>query len=263
MFDLTGRMNASILAAFSKSQAIIEFDMTGKILHANENFCRALGYELAEIKGKHHRIFVDPSESTEQAYQNFWEKLGRGEFDAGQYKRIAKGGREIWIEASYNPVFVGKRLVKVVKIATDITAQKIKAMEDAGKLSALSRAQAVIEFTPRGEILTANENFLKTLGYQSQELVGRHHSLFCEPGYAQSEDYASFWRRLAKGEYISDEFLRIGKGGRQVWIQATYNPIFDLNGNVFKVVKFASDVTPGCRTSKRWPLPYVTSRTEI
>ncbi len=244
MFDLIGRVNASILDAFSKSQAIIEFDMKGNILHANENFCRALGYELSEIKGKHHRIFVDPAESAEQAYGHFWEKLGRGEFDAGQYKRIAKGGKEIWIEASYNPVFVGKRLLKVVKIATDITAQKLKAMEDAGKLSALSRAQAVIEFTPHGEILTANENFLKTLGYQAQEIVGRHHSMFCEPGYSKSEDYALFWQRLAAGEYISDEFLRIGKAGKQVWIQATYNPILDFNGKVFKVVKFASDVTP-------------------
>jgi methyl-accepting chemotaxis protein len=233
----------AVLAAMNKSQAIIEFDMSGKILTANPNFCQALGYQLSEIVGQHHRLFVDPAEASSEDYRNFWVKLGRGEFDQRQYKRIGKGGKEVWIEASYNPVFRGGKPYKVVKFATDITAAKLRAAEDAGKLDALSRAQAIIEFTPNGEILTANQNFLSALGYQLAEIQGKHHSMFCDSAYTGSEDYRRFWQRLAGGEFVADEFLRIGKGGRKVYIQASYNPIFDMNGKVFKVVKFATDVT--------------------
>jgi methyl-accepting chemotaxis protein len=241
-FGLGGNAKA-VLSAISKSQAIIEFDLTGKILTANPNFCQALGYQFSEIVGQHHRMFVDPVEVSSADYREFWAKLGRGEFDSRQYKRIGKGGKEIWIEASYNPVLRGGEPYKVVKFATDITAQKLKSAEDAGKLSALSRAQAVIEFTPNGEIQTANQNFLSTLGYQLSEIQGKHHSMFCDTAYTSSDEYRRFWQRLAGGEFVSDEFLRIGKGGKKVYIQASYNPIFDMNGKVFKVVKFATDVT--------------------
>ncbi|MNX54248.1 Biofilm dispersion protein BdlA [compost metagenome] len=233
----------AVLAALSKSQAIIEFDLSGKILTANENFCRALGYELSEIVGRHHSMFVEPSVVSSQDYKAFWSKLSAGQFDQRQYKRIGKGGREVWIEASYNPVFRRGKPVKVVKIATDITDRKLKAAEDAGKIDALSRAQAIIEFSPDGEVLTANENFLAALGYSLAEVQGRHHSIFCEPAYTQSPQYKQFWERLAGGDLVADEFMRLGKGGRKVFIQASYNPIFDLNGKVFKVVKFATDVT--------------------
>ncbi|WP_425904003.1 methyl-accepting chemotaxis protein [Agrobacterium radiobacter] len=233
----------AVLAALSKSQAIIEFDLSGKILTANENFCRALGYELSEIVGRHHSMFVEPSVVSSQDYKAFWSKLSAGQFDQRQYKRIGKGGREVWIEASYNPVFRRGKPVKVVKIATDITDRKLKAAEDAGKIDALSRAQAIIEFSPDGEVLTANENFLAALGYSLAEVQGRHHSMFCEPAYTQSPQYKQFWERLAGGDLVADEFMRLGKGGRKVFIQASYNPIFDLNGKVFKVVKFATDVT--------------------
>ncbi|MBY5771662.1 PAS domain S-box protein [Rhizobium leguminosarum] len=233
----------AVLAAMSRSQAIIEFDLTGKILTANANFCAALGYQLSEIVGQHHRMFVEPAEASSADYREFWAKLSRGEFDRRQYKRIGKGGKEIWIEASYNPVFSGGKPYKVVKFATDITKQKLQSAEDAGKISALSRAQAVIEFTPKGEILTANENFLSALGYQLAEIQGRHHSMFCESAYANSDDYRRFWERLSGGEFVADEFMRIGKGGKKIYIQASYNPIFDMNGKVFKVVKFATDVT--------------------
>ncbi|MBX4925911.1 methyl-accepting chemotaxis protein [Rhizobium binae] len=233
----------AVLAAMSRSQAIIEFDLTGRILTANANFCAALGYQLSEIVGQHHRMFVEPAEASSADYREFWAKLGRGEFDQRQYKRIGKGGKEIWIEASYNPVLRGGKPYKVVKFATDITRQKLQSAEDAGKISALSRAQAVIEFTPKGEILTANENFLSALGYQLAEIQGRHHSMFCDSTYANSDDYRRFWARLSAGEFVADEFLRIGKGGKKVYIQASYNPIFDMNGRVFKVVKFATDVT--------------------
>nr|WP_236760044.1 PAS domain-containing methyl-accepting chemotaxis protein [Agrobacterium tumefaciens] len=233
----------AVLAALSKSQAIIEFDLSGKILTANENFCRALGYELSEIVGRHHSMFVEPSVVSSQDYKAFWSKLSAGQFDQRQYKRIGKGGREVWIEASYNPVFRRGKPVKVVKIATDITDRKLKAAEDAGKIDALSRAQAIIEFSPDGEVLTANENFLAALGYSLAEVQGRHHSMFCEPAYTQSPQYKQFWERLAGGDLVADEFMRLGKGGRKVFIQASYNPIFDLSGKVFKVVKFATDVT--------------------
>jgi methyl-accepting chemotaxis protein len=233
----------AVLAALNKSQAIIEFDLTGKILKANENFCNAVGYQLSEIQGQHHSMFVDPTYAASAEYRDFWAKLGRGEFDQRQYKRIGKGGKEIWIEASYNPVFKGGKPYKVVKIASDITAQKIRSMEDAGKLDALSRSQAVIEFTPNGDIIWANENFCNAVGYQLSEIEGKHHSMFCDGVYARTDAYKQFWADLASGKFQSDEFKRIGKGGTEIWIQASYNPIFDEQGKVFRVVKFATDVT--------------------
>ncbi len=238
-----GSDEKAVLAALGKSQAIIEFDLTGKVISANENFCRALGYDFAEIQGRHHSMFVEPSYSNSADYREFWARLGRGEFDRRQYKRIAKGGREIWIEASYNPVFANGQALQSHKIATDVTAQKVKSMEDAGKLAALSRSQAVIEFSPSGEVLTANDNFCSALGYQLSEIAGKHHSMFCDSGYANSPSYRQFWIDLAAGRFQSDEFKRIGRGGKEIWIQATYNPIFDEQGKVFRVVKFATDIT--------------------
>ncbi|QFY61530.1 PAS domain S-box protein [Rhizobium grahamii] len=232
-----------ILNAISKSQAIIEFDLKGNVLRANENFCAAVGYSLSEIVGKHHSMFCDPSHAATHEYREFWARLGRGEYDTGAYKRLAKGGREIWIQASYNPVFKHGRPYKVVKFAADITDVKMKAVEDAGKLDAISRSQAVIEFNPKGEILTANENFCGALGYSLFEIAGKHHSMFCDPAYTRTEEYANFWRRLAQGEFIANEFVRYGKGGKEIWIQAAYNPITDANGKVYKVIKFATDVT--------------------
>jgi methyl-accepting chemotaxis protein len=243
MMGSSGADAKAVLQAMGRSQAIIEFKLDGTIITANENFCRALGYSLAEIVGKHHRIFVDPIESGRPDYQDFWTRLASGKFDRRQYKRIAKDGREIWIEASYNPVFKHGKPYKVVKFATDITEQKLKSAEDAGKLDAISRAQAVIEFTPQGHILTANENFLNALGYELSEVQGKHHSMFCEAAYTAGMEYREFWAKLASGQFISDEFMRLGKGARRVYIQASYNPIFDMNGKVFKVVKFATDVS--------------------
>lgn len=233
----------SIMDALSRSQAIIQFDLTGKILTANKNFCATLGYDLNEIVGKHHSMFVDPEEVESTEYKQFWRDLATGKFDRRQYKRFGKDGREIWIEASYNPVFKGDKPIKVVKFATDITESKIKAIEDSAKLSAISRSQAVIEFTPDGKILTANENFCGTLGYQLSEIVGKHHKIFCDSAYVTTPEYAAFWRDLAAGEYCSNEFMRISKSGEQVWIQAAYNPITNDRGEVVKVVKFATDVT--------------------
>jgi methyl-accepting chemotaxis protein len=235
---------ASQIAAINKSQAVIEFTPDGKIVHANANFLNALGYSLDEIKGQHHSMFVDPAYRQSAEYRQFWEKLSRGEFDAAQYKRIGKGGKEIWIQASYNPLFDRSgRVTGVIKFATDITADKLKNADFEGQLAAIHKAQAVIEFTLDGKILAANENFLKTLGYSLDEIKGRHHSMFVEPGYAQSAEYKHFWEKLGRGEFDAAQYKRIGKGGKEVWIQASYNPIMDASGKPFKVVKFATDIT--------------------
>ncbi|MCM2457058.1 PAS domain S-box protein [Rhizobium sp. CG4] len=237
----------AVLTALGGTQAMIEFDPSGKILSANDNFCRALGYSAAEIIGKHHSIFCDPKYSGSQDYRKFWQDLANGKADARQYKRIGKGGTEVWIQASYNPVIIGGKVQSVIKIATVITEAKLKSAEDAGKINAISRAQAIIEFTTTGQIITANSNFLNCLGYRLEEIKGKHHSMFCEAAFRDSADYATFWKKLAAGEFIAQEFKRIGKGGKPVWIQASYNPILDEEGNVFKIVKFATDVTERVR----------------
>ncbi|UXT42898.1 PAS domain S-box protein [Agrobacterium tumefaciens] len=242
-FSKLGLDASAVLDALSRSQAIIEFDLTGKILKANDNFCKAVGYQQSEIVGRTHSMFLSPEDAASPEYKSFWAKLSRGEYDQGQYRRRARNGDEIWIEASYNPVFRFGKPYKVVKIATDITSIKRKSAEDDGKLAALSRAQAMIEFTPDGKILSANENFLSTLGYTAEDIIGKHHSMFCEPAYAQSQDYRDFWKELGKGHFSTGQFMRLGKDGKRVFIQASYNPIIDDRGRVFKVVKFAFDVT--------------------
>ena len=248
MFNFQGnaeRQNAlAQAAAISKSQAVIEFNLDGTIITANPNFLAAVGYALEEIKGKHHSMFVEPATRDSSAYREFWASLNRGEFQAAQYKRIAKGGKQIWIQASYKPIFDAKgKPIKVIKFATDITAQKIRSMEEAGKLAAISRAQAVIEFNMDGTIVTANENFLGAMGYSLDEIKGKHHSMFVTQGDRDSAAYREFWARLNRGEFQAAEYKRLGKGGKEVWILATYNPILNEAGKPFKVVKFATDVT--------------------
>ena len=234
----------SIVSALDKSLAIIEFDLNGKILDANDNFCQAMGYERSEIVGQHHRMFVDPEYAKSAEYREFWAALGRGVFESREYLRYAKGGREIWIQASYNPVTDRSgRPVKVIKVATDITEAKRKAMEDDGKLVAGSRSQAVIEFDLQGNILTANKNFCAALGYDLAEIKGRHHSMFVDPDFAKSPDYQAFWERLRGGEFIAGEFKRVGKGGKAVCIVASYNPILDHTGKPIKFVKIATDLS--------------------
>ena len=231
-------------AALDRSQAIIEFKPDGTIVWANENFLGAVGYALNEIQGQHHSMFVDPDYANGAEYRDFWTRLARGEFQAAEYKRFGKGGKEIWIQASYNPIS-GRdgKVYKVVKFATDITEQKLKSFDFEGQIAAIHKSQAVIEFEPNGTILTANENFLATMGYGLSEIQGQHHSMFAEPGVAATAEYRQFWEALGRGEYQSDEYKRVGKGGKEVWIQASYNPILDHEGNVLKVVKFATDIT--------------------
>jgi methyl-accepting chemotaxis protein len=230
--------------AMNKSQAVIEFKLDGTIITANQNFLDAMGYRLDEVAGKHHQMFVTPELRDSPDYHAFWAKLNRGEYQAAEYKRLGKGGREVWIQASYNPILDGAgKPVKVIKFATDITERKIRNMEDAGKISAIGRAQAVIEFNLDGTIITANEYFLATVGYGLDEIQGKHHSMFVAPSERDSAAYREFWAKLGRGEFQSAEYKRFGKGGKEVWILASYNPILDDAGKPFKVVKFASDVT--------------------
>ncbi|WP_036295437.1 PAS domain-containing methyl-accepting chemotaxis protein [Methylosinus sp. PW1] len=243
-----GAEEKGVLEALDRSLAIIEFDPLGNVVGANENFCRLLGYAPADIIGRHHRLFVDPAYAAGPDYAQFWAKLGRGEYDAGEYRRIGKDGKEVWLQASYNPVRNSRgQIRKVVKVAADITAEKLKSSENQGRLDAISRAQGVIEFETDGAIISANENFLAVVGYRLDEIKGRHHRMFVDPAYAESAEYREFWSRLNRGEYIAEEFRRIGKGGREIWLQASYIPIFDMDGRVVKVVKFATDVTERVR----------------
>ncbi|PHS04017.1 MAG: chemotaxis protein [Blastopirellula sp.] len=233
-----------VFDALSKAQAVIEFNMDGTIITANDNFLGAVGYSLNEIQGQHHRMFVESSFAQSGEYKAFWDKLNDGIFESAEYKRIGKGGKEIWIQASYNPILdLNGKPFKVVKYATDVTEQKLKNADSDGQIEAIGKAQAVIEFNMDGTIITANDNFLGAVGYTLDEIQGQHHRMFVESSFAQSGEYRAFWDKLNKGVYEAAEYKRIGKGGKEIWIQASYNPILDLNGKPFKVVKYATDVT--------------------
>jgi methyl-accepting chemotaxis protein len=236
--------DASKVAAVDRVQAVIEFDLDGTILTANQNFLNVLGYSLPEIKGKHHSMFMEPSQRDSSAYREFWAALNRGEYKAGEFKRLGKGGKEVWILASYNPLLdeTGKPF-GVVKYATDITEQKLQNADYASQIAAIGKSQAVIEFNMDGTIITANDNFLRVVGYTLAEIKGKHHSLFVAPSERDSAAYREFWASLNRGQYQTAEYKRVGKGGKEVYIQASYNPILDLNGKPFKVVKYAADVT--------------------
>jgi methyl-accepting chemotaxis protein len=236
--------SAAQLEAINRSQAMIEFETDGTIITANDNFLGAMGYTLDEVRGKHHSMFVDDAYARSPEYKAFWERLGRGEYVTDEFKRLGKGGKEVWIQASYNPILdLNGRPAKVVKFATDVTCQKVRNADYEGQLAAINKSQAVIEFEMDGTIITANDNFLGAMGYSLDEVRGRHHSMFVDDEHARSADYKAFWERLNRGEYATDEFKRLGKGGKEVWIQASYIPILDLNGRPAKVVKFATDVT--------------------
>jgi methyl-accepting chemotaxis protein len=243
---------AAKLAAIDRSQAVIEFELDGKIVTANQNFLDVLGYRLDEIQGKHHSMFVDPKEAGSPDYRKFWDELRAGKFQVAEYKRIGKGGKEVWIQASYNPLLDRRgRPYRVVKFATDITEQKLQNADRAGQIQAIHKAQAVIEFDLTGKIIDANENFLNALGYRIEEIVGNHHSMFVAEEDRRAQAYRDFWAALARGEFQAAQYRRIGKGGREVWIQASYNPILDMNGRPFKVVKFATDITAQIEEQRR------------
>jgi len=234
----------AIHSALNRAQAVIEFTLDGYITHANENFLAVMGYTLEEVVGQHHSMFCEPSFEQSAAYVDFWADLASGKIERAEYKRIGKGGREVLINASYNPVLDAEgRVHKIVKFATDVTAEKARTAELAGLVDAMQKAQAVVEFDMDGLLVNANENFLNLMGYAIDDVRGEHHRVFCDDDYAASLAYRKFWQKLNRGEFDCGRYRRLGNNGKVVWIQATYNPILDLNGNPVKVVKFATDIT--------------------
>ncbi|PPT88657.1 chemotaxis protein [Xanthomonas arboricola] len=245
--DFEGRIDA-----IDKVMAVIEFSLDGTVLDANENFLAVMGYRLDEIRGKHHGMFVDAQTRQSAAYRAFWDKLGRGAFDAGRYKRLNKDGSEVWIQASYNPVLDEHgRPYKVVKYATDVTRQVIDSADADGRIQAIDKVMGVIEFDLQGRVLSANDNFLAILGYSAEEAIGQHHRIFVDASYGASEDYRHFWAKLARGQFDAGRYRRLRKDGSPVWIQASYNPILDVSGRPYKVVKYATDVTDQVRSAER------------
>jgi methyl-accepting chemotaxis protein len=234
----------AVVSAISKTMAVIEFDMQGIVLSANATFLSLMNYRLEEIQGKHHSLFVDEVTKRSKDYREFWAKLNEGRHHQAEYKRLGKGAREVWIQASYIPVQdVNGKFYNVVKIATDVTQQKLMAADYAGQIAAIGKSQAVIEFDMDGTIRTANDHFLAAMGYRLGEIQGQHHSIFVDQVTKGSKEYRDFWLKLNNGQYQQAEYKRLGKNGREVWIQASYNPILDLNSRPFKVVKYATDVT--------------------
>ncbi len=232
------------LAAIGKSQGIIEIALDGTVLKVNQVYLDMLGYKESELLGQQVGMVLDQKFAKSDAYKALWSKLVNGGTDMGQYKRIAKGGKEVWIQASYNPIYdLNGKPYKIVNYTIDITAQKMQAADNAGQLAAISKIQGVIEFDLTGKITAVNDNFANVTGYNENEIVGNHHSMFVEQVYKTSHEYKSFWEKLARGEADAGQYKRIGKGGKEVWLQASYNPIFDMNGNPFKVVKYATDIT--------------------
>ncbi|KAF1010468.1 MAG: Biofilm dispersion protein BdlA [Pseudomonas fluorescens] len=232
------------LAAISRSMAMIEFDRNGVILDANPNFCKTMGYSVEEIRGKHHRIFCEESYAKSDDYAKLWRDLAEGESLSGTFMRLNKFGKEVWLEASYMPVFDADNQVQsVIKVASDISARIHREHENQSLIDAIGRSMAVIEFTPQGQIINANENFLRTVQYSLGEIVGQHHSMFCHRHETESPAYKAFWASLNRGEYHSHRFERKNKYGQTLFLEASYNPIFDASGRLYKVVKFASDIT--------------------
>ncbi|MFK7990492.1 MAG: PAS domain-containing protein, partial [Sandaracinaceae bacterium] len=248
-FDFT----AAERDALSRSMAKIVFEADGTIVEASEKFLQAVGYTEAEVVGEHHRLFVDPEEARSPAYTRFWEALRAGEAQSETFRRFGKGGQEIWIEATYTPVAgPDGHVERVVKFAADVTAKTTRAADRTSRLSAIHRSQAVIEFGLDGVVQKVNDNFLSALGYEREEVVGHHHRIFMDKEEAAGPSYEEFWRDLASGEVKSGQFRRIAKGGADVWIQATYNPILDPSGRPYKVVKFATDVTERVTSLRRF-----------
>ena len=223
---------------------MVEFTPDGHILTANTLFLERMGYTLAEIVGQHHSLFCTPDMVQSPQSREFWQRLNRGEGFSDKFLRVAKHSRPIWLEANYVPVQDRHgRVIKIVKLASDITAHIMDAQEQRAMTTAIERSMAVIAFNLKGEVLMANDNFFNTMGYRADEIIGRHHSLFCPPEMRTSEAYRRFWHKLNQGEYISGQFERVNKQGNTVWLRATYNPVFNSAGELYKVVKFATDVT--------------------
>ncbi|HEG2606471.1 TPA: PAS domain-containing protein [Campylobacter lari] len=233
-----------ILNAISKTMAMIEFQTDGTIISANENFLKTMNYSLDEIKGKHHSMFCLPEVVKSQRYVDFWRDLKSGKSRNGLFRRIAKGGKDIYLEANYLPILnQNNEVYKVIKFANDITQRHYEMLDLKNTIDAANRSMAIIEFNPYGEILNANENFTQTMGYSLSEIKGKHHSMFCEEKFRNSKEYTIFWEELRSGKFQSGKFIRFGKNNKLIHLEASYNPIKNDDGEIYKVIKFATDIT--------------------
>jgi methyl-accepting chemotaxis protein len=236
--------DAARWAAILQAGAVVEFDLDGTVLAANDSFLHATGYSLTEILGRHHSLFIEPGVRAHDEERQMWAKLQRGESVSGIFRRMGKHGREQWYHCVYTTV-VGPdgEPLQIVAYASDVTPTQCRMNDLESQLAALQKSQAMVEFDLNGTVRWANDCFLRAMGYSLDEVQGKHHSLFVDPAERQSPDYREFWERLARGEFQRAEFRRIGKGGQEVWIQGTYNPIHDLQGKPYKVIKIATDIT--------------------
>lgn len=241
----------ALMGALENSMAVVELELDGRFVRANDKFLATMGYRAEELAGKTHRDFCDPEIARSSGYADLWASLRAGRFISGTFKRVARSGRSVWLEASYNPVVDAQgRTVKVIKYALDVTQKVLLENEIRSKLNAVDRAMAICEFDPAGQVLAANENFLQVMDYALAEIKGKHHKSFCESSLVNTTEYSEFWRRLNTGEFLGGQFKRIGKNGRVVWLEATYNPVFDADGKLYKIVKFASDITTKVETQE-------------
>jgi methyl-accepting chemotaxis protein len=234
------RLNTE-LQAIQQHLAMIEFTPEGEILQANQLFLNVVGYTLDEVKGRHHRMFCEAAYAQTDEYRQFWLSLAAGEAQSETYSRVGKAGNTIWLEATYFPVIENNQVVKVIKVASDVTAKTDDSLQTQAIIKALDRSQAVIEFKPDGTILTANQNFLSTVGYSLEEIQGQHHRMFCDAQFYQENP--DFWIDLAQGQFKSGTFERRNSMQQPIWLEATYNPVFDSSGKVIKVIKFATDIS--------------------
>ncbi|QHJ13204.1 Biofilm dispersion protein BdlA [Paraglaciecola mesophila] len=233
---------ASFIRSLAQHCATISFTPEGVILDANALFLSTVGYTIDEVKGQHHRMFCTTEESSSSEYRAFWLSLGRGQSANGTFLRKRKNGDDLWLEATYFPVEQDGKIVRIVKIANDITAEKVRLDSQTAIFEALDRSNALIEFTPTGEIISANANFIQTMGYTSaNDIIGKHHKMFCTEDFYR--DNPNFWSELAQGDFKGGQFNRLTRSGQTIWLEATYNPVFNSLGKVIKVVKIASNIT--------------------
>jgi len=241
---LAAQDTLSIWKAVLASNAVIEFDLDGIVLTANDNFLDLMGYAKEALIGQHHSLLVAPEERTSEGYTQFWQRLRQGRFFRGECRRIKSDGTDIWLQATYNPVLnTAGAPIKIVKIATDITTSKNHVAALNSVTTAVDRSLAVIEFNPDGTIRKANDIFLELMGYSLEEIAGQHHQIFVEKQEAESEGYREFWQALSRGECQRAQFRRLNKKGGEVWLEAAYNPILDASGKLAAVLKFAYDIT--------------------
>jgi methyl-accepting chemotaxis protein len=252
--DFTKNELINNLEAINRSNGVIEFDLNGYITKVNDLFLSVVGFlpsERTKIIGKHHSIFVDQEYRKSSEYKKFWESLRKGDYIAGEFPRINREGSLIYLQATYNPVFNEKgNPYKIIKYALDVTHIKKQEQELKNRLNAINSSNAVIEFNLEGIVLDANEKFQDVMGFQLSEIVGKHHRVFVTEKYENSKEYTEFWDSLRNRKFVTGQFERIKSDGTAVWLQATYSPIFDLEGKPYKIMKIATDVTETMKQKK-------------